>query len=851
MVLRNFFMNIQTRKISRGLLIFLVSMVMFTLVMALQGFLPFGDKTLLTQDLSGQYIEFMKGMKVSLFDQFFYNFDAGLGSDYISLYTYYLSSPFQWILLLFDNEYIYVAVTILTAVKISLACVTMDIFLQKRFSSEMKYVIFSFCYGYAAMGITYSQSLMWLDGIIMLPLILFGIEELLNEKKSWKFGLFVGLSILFNYYTAYMNCVFCIIYFFVRTFQLKIMFKATLENIKNAVLSGMLAVGTNAVFLIPSYLAIAKNRLTVDNTGFITDIFERLKGLNSLFLLDAPVVNEMGHSYIYSGVLVAVLFIAALIQRKQDLRLRIINYIFVGLMVLCVLVEPLNYVFHLFTSPFLFPTRFAYCISMMMILIAADYYSKKDIKTIAIASVIYFSLLAIDYLNYRSHLYLVVNIVFVILAILIAFKYKKLLLIFVCFELTINTWVIYDSISRYTVFTQYENYSDISIHDNIMSKVLSEVNLTENQRLESNINRTNNESIGYGYGSLSYFSSSYNALASEFLYQYGQSPAFLGTDNYGASLFVESLLGVKYGISYNDDTINATNYSHYQLLNQNEEISIYENKYALPIAFVVDEVEDILRPYDHSILNQNELAYELGAKGDLFVAHEDKEFFGHNIDVASVKPYVVQKQDVPNDLSEVIFELVFEPEQVNQQVFLELPNEMLSNTIEVAVNRVGLGNFTLSSESGVISLGTVDETLQMKVEIILKESYVEFDDANFYLFDYDVYEALMQDLHSQPQVDYERSLDTITMNVENEYAQDLIVTYPYDEGWQCTVNGESVEIELFEETFIKVSLNEGSNEIVLSYMPVGLKAGLIISLVSFAIIGFVLIKRKRTCIKVE
>ena len=62
--------------------------------------------------------------------------------------------------------------------------------------------------GYVA---AYSWNIMWLDCIILLPLILLGLERLVKGGKPYLYCLALGASILSNYYISIMICLFLVL----------------------------------------------------------------------------------------------------------------------------------------------------------------------------------------------------------------------------------------------------------------------------------------------------------------------------------------------------------------------------------------------------------------------------------------------------------------------------------------------------------------------------------------------------------------------------------------------------------------------------------------------------------------
>ena len=62
-------------------------------VYAVAGFAPFGEKTLLTVDMNGQYVAFFSQLRSILLgkDDLLYTFGKALGGDMIGLFAYYIA----------------------------------------------------------------------------------------------------------------------------------------------------------------------------------------------------------------------------------------------------------------------------------------------------------------------------------------------------------------------------------------------------------------------------------------------------------------------------------------------------------------------------------------------------------------------------------------------------------------------------------------------------------------------------------------------------------------------------------------------------------------------------------------
>ena len=75
--------------------------------------------------------------------------------------------------------------------------------------------IFGMFYALSGFTAAFSWNLMWFDCVLLLPLVLLGLERLVNEDKGILYTVTLGLTILSNYYIAIMVCISLVFYFLV------------------------------------------------------------------------------------------------------------------------------------------------------------------------------------------------------------------------------------------------------------------------------------------------------------------------------------------------------------------------------------------------------------------------------------------------------------------------------------------------------------------------------------------------------------------------------------------------------------------------------------------------------------
>ena len=88
-------------------LAFIVPLIIMVAVYAIRSIFPFGENCYLRSDMYHQYCPFFSELweKLRTGGSLEYTWDIGLGSNFIALYGYYLSSPSNWFIALFPQEY--------------------------------------------------------------------------------------------------------------------------------------------------------------------------------------------------------------------------------------------------------------------------------------------------------------------------------------------------------------------------------------------------------------------------------------------------------------------------------------------------------------------------------------------------------------------------------------------------------------------------------------------------------------------------------------------------------------------------------------------------------------------------
>ena len=245
---------------------------------AMRGIYPFGDVSVMLYDMPVQYAEYFGWLIQVLHGQgnLLYSNAAGLGGGMFSLFTYYLSSPFNLIALFFTPETVPQLFSVLYLVKIPACAVCCLVLLRGRLLAadaeswrearttaanapagrQVLLVLLACAYALTSYVLGYASNIMWLDGVIMAPLAALGAYRLVQRRACG--GLFAACAcaIVFNWYTGYMVCLLCVLWFFYELARNRSLRGRRLRRCWRFAATMALAVGAGMVVLIPTALAL-------------------------------------------------------------------------------------------------------------------------------------------------------------------------------------------------------------------------------------------------------------------------------------------------------------------------------------------------------------------------------------------------------------------------------------------------------------------------------------------------------------------------------------------------------------------------------------------------------------------
>ncbi len=383
-------------KITSSLLCFVLPFSVVILSWIVRDVAPFGDGTICSMDGFSQYFPMLENMSSAVKNgEMFYSFSGALGFNLWAQNAYYTNSPL-WLLIYILPENLHIAgINLLVAFKVALCAVFFFIYLQKTDNRKRKshykfiYPAFSCAWALSAYVLAFINQFMWLDVIMLFPLVILGLEKLIKNEKPPLYIFMLFLSIWSCFYIGYMVCIFVCLYFLYVVFCEKYNVKQIIKKGLIFTFSSLLAAGMAAVVLIPVYKVL---KLTAASELIFTSFEVKTTALDFLLQLlpFRDISLEYGAPNIYCTVLAFVLCIIFFFQKRIPKRIRMLSLVFVLFMMLSISINLGEYIWHGFHFPNQLPARQSFLFIFLVLLFAFKAISagKFNVKSKQIISLI-------------------------------------------------------------------------------------------------------------------------------------------------------------------------------------------------------------------------------------------------------------------------------------------------------------------------------------------------------------------------------------------------------------------------------------------------------------------------------
>lgn len=882
---------------------FFIPMIMLFVAYLFFGIYPVGDESVLVLDLNGQYVYYFENLRDAFWGNgsFLISWSRNLSGEIIGMYAYYLASPFTLVVMLLPRSMMTESLLIMQLLKVGTASVTFCWYLRSsRRTAPYTSLIFAIMYSLMAYMVVQLMDPMWLDGLVYLPVICRGIEKLVEKGKWLPFIIPLSLMFVANFYIGWMIAIFCCFYFLAYYFFISektYPFKFThllLSGVKFAC-GGILAAMCAAWLLIPLYYSLSLGKFEFTDPSYkMKTQFEFIDFFMNLLPNVYDTCRPEGSPVVYCGVLTILLVPLYFFNTNIKLRQKIGFGVLALTIILSMYMYTVDLVWHGFQVPNWLPYRYSFTFSFVLLVMAAQAFENVKGITYKEIGLVFFLLLGyVFYIDKQNPIVtadvkeiektdILATIWFTagmsaVYALLLYFhkKYYRIkpipLIIsgFIIAELTFtSTYTMYE-IDRDVAYSRYSSYNRyITLGRNTVNKIYDMDDGV--YRIEKDFHRTVNDAMAFGSFGLSHSSSTLNDAPIQFLRNLGFSYGGHYTKYKGATYVTDAIFGVKYVMEkgnapevYPEESIipedeieepDVATSKHYDKMvlangDSKEIMYVYENPYALPIAFMADNsIADIsFETWENPFENQNLLLSAL-------LSDEEQEFF-RRIEIDDILPenakpssYGTHDKYVPriegeNSHIEFIFTAptddmiyMYFPSNYERKVNLWLNKDFLDYYYEGGNMTIQtLGRFEPGEEISFIT------TITEKNEVLFKGKY-------FYYLDEEMFRDAVDELKRQPLEIESFKEDHIKGTVTAEKDGILFTTISWEPGWKVYVDGKRTEPVELVDALIGVPVTAGTHTIEMKFFPKGMALGIALSVMGvmvLVVIGFYEFDKRR------
>ena len=436
--------------------IFLAMAVFFPYIVQGQGFFT------LANDYNYQEIVFnMYCADAIKQGNFLWDWNTDLGGSFVANYAYYtLGSPFFWLTCLFPTEWIPYVMAPVMMLKYAVAGLTAYWYVRRFVKRDITAAIGGLFYafsGYQAANLLFSH---FMDAVALFPLLLLGLEKLVEDKERVLFAVAVALNAANNYFFFIGEVAFLAIYYLFRFVLEK---KAGWKETGLCLLEGLLGTGISMAVFLPGIVMTLGNPRVSSRFALKDMLFYSWEGYLRLFrafLLPAEAMtftssiktDDFSSCWIYLpmvGIFLVILYFFNARREKWLARL-------IGTLLVVAAVPVLNSIFYAFNSSYY--ARWFFMLSLLMALASCLVLEKEEVRLkrgmilVGILYIVFSAIIADGWIVSKERLLVQYLIAFggIMLTVILLVSgrkngklYKRMLCAAGIFAVVTNSYVIY------------------------------------------------------------------------------------------------------------------------------------------------------------------------------------------------------------------------------------------------------------------------------------------------------------------------------------------------------------------------------------------------------------------------
>ena len=361
---------------------FFIPVIVMYLIYLAREIHPFGDGSVLVLDLNGQYVYFFEALREAILGDgsLLYSFSRALGGEFVGIYAYYLASPLSYLVALFPQDRMLEALLTIILLKTGLCGLTFGFYLHKnsKHPNKLAVIAFSLMYAMSAFAVVHQNNVMWTDALIWLPLLVYGLEQLIKRRKYKLYVISLAMILMSNYYIGYMVCIFTVAYFFYYSFAHRAE-ETNLTGEKAHLLMAFVRFGIFSLvaaaiagfILCGAYYSLTFGKDTFSNPSWAFESnFEILDFLTKFLPGSYDTVRPEGLPFVYCGLLVLLLVPVYFLAKKIPSREKVASVLLIAFFALSFIIKPIDLIWHGFSRPNWLNYRYSFMLCFFLIVMA-------------------------------------------------------------------------------------------------------------------------------------------------------------------------------------------------------------------------------------------------------------------------------------------------------------------------------------------------------------------------------------------------------------------------------------------------------------------------------------------------
>ncbi len=194
-----------------------LTMLIYSIILAVKGIYPFGNATIDYYDMGGQIAPFYYHVFDALHGTkgFFYDWYSALGTN-MAMSTSGCSniSPFNLFFLFINRSSLLPSLSVFNGIKLMCMSLTMYFYLNKTHAKSPFFFKLTSAVGYAFCGfvlVLYITN-QWVDIAVFFPLIMYFYDKLITEGRMTGYIITLAVTIIASYYLGFMILIFLFLY---------------------------------------------------------------------------------------------------------------------------------------------------------------------------------------------------------------------------------------------------------------------------------------------------------------------------------------------------------------------------------------------------------------------------------------------------------------------------------------------------------------------------------------------------------------------------------------------------------------------------------------------------------------